>query len=99
MHTVILDDIKLIHIGVMQSLVQEYEHQRCPRLFRLKDKIDRGEVINDIDLEYICKQLKDASLAMHLTVNYPELRDFCFIMGHLCKDICDGALENQTHSL
>jgi len=95
MHTDILDDIKLIHIGVIQSLVQEYEHQRCPRLFRLKDKIDRGEAINDVDLEYICKQLKDASLAMHLTVNYPELREFCLIMGHLCKDICDGALENQ----
>lgn len=95
MHTDILDDIKLIHIGVIQSLVMEYEQHRLPRIFRLKDKIDRGEVINDIDLDYICKQLKDASLAMHLTVHYPELQDFCLIMGHLCKDICEGALENQ----
>ena len=95
MHTDILDDIKLIHIGVIQSLVVEYERHKLPRIFRLKDKIDRGEIINDIDLEYICKQLKDASLAMHLTVHYPELQDFCLIMGHLCKDICEGALENQ----
>ena len=95
MHTDILDDIKLIHIGVIQSLVMEYERHKLPRIFRLKDKIDRGEIINDIDLEYICKQLKDASLAMHLTVHYPELQDFCLIMGHLCKDICEGALENQ----
>ena len=95
MRTDIFYDIELVHLGVIQSLVREYEHQRCPRLFRLKDKIDRGEAINDIDMQYICKQLKDASLAMHLTVNYPELVEFCLIMGHLCKDICDGALENQ----
>ena len=96
MHTDVLDDIKFIHIGVIQSLAQEYEHHRLPRLFRLKDKIDRGEAINDIDLEYMCKQLKDTSLAMHLIVNYPELREFCLIMGHLCKDICEGALHNQN---
>lgn len=95
MRTDILDDIKLIHIGVIQSLVMEYEQHRLPRIFRLKDKIDRGEVISDVDLEYLCKELKDASLAMHLTAYYPELQDFCLIMSHLCKDICSGALENQ----
>ena len=96
MRTDILDDIKLIHIGVIQSLIQEYEDHRCPRLFRLKDKVDRGEAINDIDLEFIHKQLKDACIAMHMTVHYPELQDFCLIMGHLCKDICEGALQNQS---
>lgn len=89
-------DIKKEHIGIIQSLVQEFEQHRLPRLFRLKDKVDSGEVINDVDLEFLCKELKDAGLAMHMTVNYPELKEYCLHMSHLYKEICDEALENES---
>ena len=88
-------DIHMVHIGIIQSLVQDFEQHRLPRLFRLKDKVDKGEAINDVDLEYLCKEIKDAGLAMHMTVNYPELQNFCFQMAHLYKEICDEALENE----
>ena len=88
-------DIKKQHIGIIQSLVQDFEQHRLPRLFRLKEKLDRGEAITDVDLEYLCKEIKDAGLAMHMTIHYPELRDFCLSMSHLYKEICDEALENE----
>ncbi|MBT8119144.1 MAG: hypothetical protein KJN89_05450 [Gammaproteobacteria bacterium] len=88
-------DLHEQHIGIIQTLVQEFEQHRLPRLFRIKDKLDRGEPINDVDFEYLCKELKDAGLAMHLIVNYPELQDFCLSMSHLYKDICDEALDNE----
>jgi phosphotransferase system IIA component len=88
-------DMHMIHIGIIQTLMQEFEQHRLPRLFRLKDKVDNGEAINDVDLEYLCKEIKDAGLAMHMTVNYPELQNFCFQMAHLYKEICDEALENE----
>ena len=89
-------DIKKKHIGILQSLMQEFEQHRLPRLLRLKDKVDRGEAINDVDIQFLCKQIKDANLTMHLTVNYPELQEFCLQMAHLYKEICDEALENET---
>ena len=95
MSKAIVVDIKQQHIGIVQSLVQEFEQHRLPRLFRLKDKLDNGDPINDVDLEYLCKEIKDAGLAMHMTVNYPEMRDFCLSMSHLYKEICDEALENE----
>jgi hypothetical protein len=88
-------EIKKRHTGILQSLMQEFEQHRLPRLLRLKDKVDRGEAINEIDIEFLCRELKDASLTMHLTVVYPELQEFCLSMVHLCKEICDEALENE----
>ena len=95
MRKTVVIDIQKQHIGIIQSLVQEFEQHRLPRLFRIKDKLDRGEAISDVDFEYLCKEIKDAGLAMHMTVNYPELRDFCLSMSHLYKQICDEALDNE----
>lgn len=95
MRKTVIVDIKREHIGVVQSLVQEFEQHRLPRLFRLKDKLDRGETISDVDIEYLCKEIKDAGLAMHMIVNYPELQNFCLSMSHLYKEICDEAMENE----
>ena len=95
MQTAIVLDIKTRHLGIFQSLIQEYELHRLPRLLRLKDKVDSGETINDVDFEFLCKEIKDACMTKHLTVSYPELEEFCLYMGHLFKEICDEAVENE----
>lgn len=94
--TIDIKDIKTIHVGVVQSLVQEFEQHRLPRLLRLKDKVDNGEVIDDVDFEFLSQEIKDASLTKHMTFNYPELDGFCLLMVHLCKEICDEAIENEA---
>ncbi len=88
-------DIKTRHLGIIQSLLQEFEQHRLPRLLRLKEKVDRGEVINDVDFEFLCKEIKDACMTKHLTVNFPELEEFCLHVGHLFKELCDEAVENE----
>ncbi|HHJ36677.1 MAG TPA: hypothetical protein ENJ87_13025 [Gammaproteobacteria bacterium] len=90
-----MNDASRRRVGIVQSLVLEFERHRLPRLLRLKDKVDRGEAINDVDFEFLCNEVKDASLTMHLIVSYPELQDFCLEMAHLCKEICDEAVENE----
>jgi hypothetical protein len=95
MQKAIVVDIKEIHLGVFHSLMLEFEQHRLPRLLRLKDKVDRGEAINDVDLEFLWKEIRDACITKHLTVNYPELEEFCLCMGHLYKELCDSAVENE----
>jgi hypothetical protein len=90
-------DIKQIHIGVFQSLMQEFEQHRLPRLLRLKDKVDRGEAISDVDFDFLCKEIKDACTMKHLTFSYPELEEFCLHVGHLYKELCDRAVENEKN--
>lgn len=89
-------DVQTIHAGVVQSLVEEFENHRLPRLLRLKDKVDNGDAINDVDLDFLSQEIKDASLTMHMIVNYPELNRFSSLVVHLCKDICDQAIENEA---
>ncbi|MBE9568530.1 MAG: hypothetical protein IMF14_07520 [Proteobacteria bacterium] len=79
----------------MQSLFQEFELHRLPRLLRLKDKVDSGEAVNDVDFDFLCKEIKDACMTKHLTINYPELEEFCLHLGHLYKELCDKAVENE----
>ena len=88
-------DIKEKHLGVFHTLMLEFEQHRLPRLLRLKDKVDSGEAINDVDFEFLCKGIKDACVTKHLTVIYPELEEFCLHMGHLYKELCDKAVENE----
>ncbi|MDT8282094.1 MAG: hypothetical protein RQ982_04690 [Gammaproteobacteria bacterium] len=91
-----MTNLERTHLGVTQSLIQEFEQHRLPRLLRLKAKMDRGMVIDDVDFYLLCMDINDARLAMHLTINYPELQDFCLQMAHLYKEICDKAMANET---
>ncbi len=88
-------DLKQEHAGVLQSLLQEFERHRLPRILRLKDKVDRGEAINQVDFEFLCKEVNDACITKHLIVNYPELEEFCLRVGHMFKELCDKAVENE----
>jgi len=91
-------EIKATHTGVMQSLFFEFEQHRLPRVLKLKAKVDRGEVVNDVDFDFLCQQVNDACTTKHLIVNYPELEEFCLQLGHLYKEICDKAVENENKS-
>ena len=95
MHKSIAVDIKETHTGIIQTLLMEFEQHRLPRLLRLKDKVDRGEAVNDVDFDFLCKQVNDACISKHLTVNFPELQEFCLHMGHMYKELCDRAVENE----
>ena len=88
-------DIRQKHLGVFHSLMMEFEQHRLPRLLRLIEKVDNGKVINDVDFEFLCKEIKDACTTKHLTVSYPELEEFCLRVGHMYKELCDKAVENE----
>ena len=83
------------HVGIIQSLVVEFETHRLPVLLGLKEKVDNGEMISDADIEFLDKVIDDANRTMHMTVNHPELHEFCVHVVHLYKEISDKALENE----
>ena len=92
-------DIKQIHVGVFHTLMLEFERHHLPRLLRLKDKVDNGEAINDVDFDFLCNEIKNACMTKHMTVIYPELEDFCLCVGHLYKELCDKAVENEKNKI
>ncbi len=88
-------DMSKNYTGIIQSLVEEFEKHRFPRLLRLKEKVDNGETVNEVDLDFLCKVIDDANRTMHMTVNHPELHEFCLHVVHLYNEISAKALENE----
>jgi hypothetical protein len=46
--------------GVIQVLIERFERHRLPRVLELKEKVDSGELLNEMDLDYLERILEDA---------------------------------------
>ena len=90
-----MNDISIKHAGILQSMIEEFETHRLPRLLSLKDKVDNGETMNDGEIEFLSKVIDDANRTMHMTATHPELHEFCLHVVHLYKEISEEALENE----
>ena len=90
-----MDDISKKHTGILQSLIEEFETHRLPRLLCLRDKVENNEIMSDVDVEFLSQVIDDASRTMHMTTTHPELHEFCLHVVHLYKEITAKALENE----
>ena len=90
-----MNSIEKKHAGIIQAMVEEFEKHRLPTLLKIKDEVDNGKSISEGDIEFLEKVIDDAKRTMHMTVNHPELHEFCLLVVHLYKEISVKALENE----
>ena len=82
-------------LGLITVLLQRLETQRLPRALSLKDKVDRGEVLDDFDIGFLEEVFADTSNVRPLVAQHPEYQDLVARMMTLYKEITDKALENE----
>ncbi|MDQ3563431.1 MAG: hypothetical protein M3436_04565 [Pseudomonadota bacterium] len=85
-------------LGLITVLLQRLETQRLPRALVLKDKVDRGEVLDEFDIGFLEEVFADASNVKTLVAQHPEYQDLVARMMNLYKEITDKALENEKAS-
>lgn len=85
-------------LGVIQSLIERFEKQRLPRLLQLKQKVDKGEVLSDLDMRFLDQVTHDAQKSKALIDRHPEWHKFCSEVIHLYEEIIEKALTNEKHS-
>ena len=81
--------------GVIAVLVQRFEGERLPRALDLKEKVDQGETLNDIDIAFLEQVLEDANKLGPLLERHDEYHKLVAQATSLYKDITDKALENE----
>lgn len=84
--------------GTIQALLKRLNEQRLPRAIALHDKVNRGEKLEDHDVEFLKSVFEDAEQARSLAVKNPEFESLVTRLISLYADITRKALENEQKS-
>ena len=85
-------------LGLVTVLLRRLEQQRLPRALELKEKVDRGERLNDTDMAFLKVVFADANKIKPLLERHPEHHPLVSRVMNLYKEIMDRALENEKAS-
>jgi len=81
--------------GVIMALIERFERQRLPRILELKEKVDRSELLDESDMEFLQGVIDDAVHNKPLIDKHPEWQEFCAEVVHLYEEITEKALQNE----
>lgn len=86
------------NLGVTTALLERLEKQRLPRLLSLKEKVNRGELLDDSDLKFMEEVTTDAMRIEPLIAKEPDYQLLIVKLTSLYDEISARALENEKVS-
>jgi hypothetical protein len=81
--------------GIIQVLAMRLETQRLPRALALKEKVDGGERLNDMDIAFLDEVFSDTARIKPMIDRHPEWQKVFIQMVQLYEGILSKAKENE----
>lgn len=82
-------------LGVIAVLAKRMVEERLPKALALKERIDRGEKLNELDLLFLEQVVKDANQIRPVLKDDPRAMQVAGQMLQLYREITARALENE----
>jgi hypothetical protein len=89
------DDSKRVEEGVALAILERFEKIRLPRTLNIKEKVDRGEKLDDFDIEFLEEVLRDSEEIKRYVDRHPDFQSLYTRALNLYGDITKKALENE----
>jgi hypothetical protein len=81
--------------GVIVTLLERFEKQRLPRALALKEQVDSGERLSQVDIDFLKMVFEDAKQIQPLLSRHPEYEQLVAQAIHLYHEITEKALKNE----
>jgi hypothetical protein len=82
-------------MGVLTALAERLVKERLPHALAMKEKVDRGELLDDRDIDFLEQVFADAHKIGPFVTRNPEYQDIAGRVTQLYKEITDKALQNE----
>ncbi len=81
--------------AVIKMMMEQMVRKGIPRALKIKDKVTRGELLNEFDLAFLGDVSTDLANIKPIADRNPEYQSVVLRMVQLFKEIADKALENE----
>jgi hypothetical protein len=81
--------------GVIAVLAKRMVEERLPKALALKERVDKGDVLNELDLNFLEQVVKDATAVKPLMRDDPRVLEVAGRMMELYREITEKALANE----
>ena len=81
--------------GTIAVLLKRLNEQRLPRALELRDRVNRGGVLTELDIKFLADVFEDTNKIKPLIVKNPAYHEIVGRMVGLYKEITDKALANE----
>ena len=77
-------------------ILERFTKIRVPKVLAIKEKVEKGETLSDMDIEFFEEVFADIRSNQHLVDGNEELQTLAAKFIHINKEITDKALANEN---
>ena len=82
-------------LGITMAILERFEKQTLPDALWIKERVDKGELLTDGDMEFLEQISENAGAIKGLVDSQPEYQSLYARAINLYEEIIAKALENQ----